>query len=100
MSAHITPKKTYFGVFAALMVFTAITVGVATMDLGQLNTVVALAVAGCKAMIVIWFFMEVRHARPLTKLTVAAGILWLVILLVILLTDYISRDWLPGPGGW
>jgi len=100
MSAHITSKKTYFGVFAALMIFTAITVGVAMLDLGQLNTVVALAVAGCKAIIVIWFFMEVRHARGLTKLTVAAGVLWLVIMLIFLLTDYISRDWLPGPGGW
>ncbi|MBM3814168.1 MAG: oxidase [Acidimicrobiia bacterium] len=100
MSGHVTSKKIYFAVFGALMILTAITVGVATLDLGQLNTVVALAVAGCKATVVIWYFMEVRHARPLTKLTVVGGILWLVIMLILLFTDYISRDWMAGPQAW
>jgi len=49
---------------------------------------------------VIWFFMEVRHARPMTKLTVAAGILWLVILLILLSGDYLSRGWLGLTQGW
>jgi len=44
--------------------------------------------------------MEVRHARPMTKLTVAAGILWLVILLILLSGDYLSRGWLGLTQGW
>ena len=100
MSSHVTPKKTYFAVFGTLMVLTAATVAAATLDLGSLNTVVALAIAGTKAGVVIWFFMEVRHARPMTKLTVAAGILWLVILLILLSGDYLSRGWLGLTQGW
>ncbi|MBK5292832.1 MAG: cytochrome C oxidase subunit IV family protein [Acidobacteriia bacterium] len=100
MSSHVTPKKTYFAVFGTLMALTALTVAAATVDLGGLNTVVALAIAGCKAGVVIWFFMEVRHARPMTRLTVAAGILWLVIMLILLSSDYISRGWLGRSQGW
>jgi cytochrome c oxidase subunit IV len=100
MSAHVTPKKTYYAVFGGLMILTVITVLVATVDLGMLNTVVALAVAGCKAALVIWFFMEVRHARSITRLTVLGGIVWLVIMLVFLFSDYMSRNWMPGPEAW
>ena len=41
MTGHVTPLKVYFGVFAALMAFTAITVAVAYVNLGELNKVVA-----------------------------------------------------------
>ena len=37
---HIVPKSTYYLIFAALMVGTAITVGAAFVDLGAFNTVV------------------------------------------------------------
>jgi hypothetical protein len=33
----------------------------------------------------------------MTKLFVAAGFFWLAILLCFLLSDYLSRGWLPGP---
>ena len=37
MSGHVAPKSLYFGIFAALMVFTGITVGVAFINLGPFN---------------------------------------------------------------
>jgi cytochrome c oxidase subunit 4 len=100
MSGHVTAIKTYLAVFGGLMALTAVTVWVATVDVGMWNTVVALAVAGAKASLVIWFFMEVRHARPVTRMAVAGGIVWLVILLVFLFSDYASRGWLAGGRGW
>jgi cytochrome c oxidase subunit 4 len=100
MSAHVTPKKVYFAVFFALMVFTAITVAVAGFDLGPLNTPVALFIAGFKATLVVWFFMEVRHTSALTKVVVASGFFGFVILIVLLFSDYASRNWLPAPQPW
>ena len=41
MSGHLSPKSTYYAIFGALMVFTAITVGVAFVNLGALNFPVA-----------------------------------------------------------
>ena len=37
MSGHVSPKSMYYTIFGALMVFTALTVGVAFIDLGHLN---------------------------------------------------------------
>jgi cytochrome c oxidase subunit 4 len=100
MSAQVTPKKVYFAVFFALMVFTAITVAAATVDFGSLNTPIALLIAATKATLVIWYFMEVRHTPPLTKLAVASGIFGLALLLVFTLNDYLSRNWLSIPQPW
>ncbi len=100
MTNHVEPKRTYFAVFAALMLLTALTVWVSTMDLGALSIVAALAIAVSKALLVALFFMHVRHSKPLTQVVVAAGCLWLVILLVLTLSDYFTRGWLPPPAGW
>ncbi|MDR1989540.1 MAG: cytochrome C oxidase subunit IV family protein [Acidobacteriaceae bacterium] len=94
MSAtHIVPKKIYFAVFAALMVFTAITVAVSFVDLGPLNTVVALGIAITKATLVVLYFMHVKYSPRLTKLVVLSSLFWLVILLVMTMGDYVTRDW-------
>ena len=49
VSEHIVPKRTYYQIFAALMVFTYITVQVAFFDLGALNNVLMLGIAITKA---------------------------------------------------
>ena len=94
MSEHIVSKKTYYSIFAALMVGTAITVGAAFVNLHNFNIVVALLIAGVKATLVIFFFMHVKFSSKLTKLWVAIGFIWLALMLAITLTDYFSRDWL------
>jgi cytochrome c oxidase subunit IV len=91
MAEHIAPKKTYILVWAALMVLTLVTIGIAQLNLGPFNDVVALAVAVTKAVLVILFFMHVKDSSRLTRLTVVAGFFWLAILIGITLTDYLSR---------
>lgn len=100
MMNHVEPKRVYFAVFAALIALTALTVLVSTVDLGSLSIVAALAIAVSKALLVVLFFMHVRHSKPLTQVVVAGGLLWLVILLVLTLSDYFTRSWLPRPTGW
>ena len=99
MSVHIVSKKIYFAVFGALLILTATTVFVATIDLGPFNTIVALVIALCKASLVVLFFMHVRYSPRIIGLTIFAGLLWLAILIGLTLTDYLSRSWLPGPAG-
>ena len=100
MTHHVEPKRMYFMIFGALMALTALTVWASTLDLGAMNVVVALSIASVKALVVILYFMHVRHSKPLTQLAVGVGFLWLLILLVLLLADYYTRDWLPVPSGW
>ncbi len=99
MSEHIVSKKMYFVIFGALMVLTAITVFAANIDLGseKLNTIVALAIAVTKAMLVILFFMHVRYSSRLTWVVVAGGFLWLFIMVSLTLSDYLSRGMLTFP---
>src|SRR5215210_294510 len=97
---HVTPVWLYLAVFFALLVLTGATVGVAYLDLGWANDVVALTIAVTKALLVLWFFMHLRYSTRMTVLTAVAGFFWLGILLVLTLSDYLTRgsDLLPVLG--
>lgn len=90
---HVVPLKIYYAIFATLMVLTGVTVAVAYVDLGALNAVVALVIACFKAMIVVLYFMHVKYSTRLIKLTVIAGLYWMGILLVLTMSDYLTRGW-------
>jgi len=91
MSGHVSPVGLYVTIFGALTVLTALTVFAAFVDLGQFNFLVAMVIAVFKASLVIWYFMHVKYASHLTKLTVATGLFFLVILLSMTLIDYSSK---------
>src|SRR5213596_2366396 len=96
MSCHVAPKSMYVGIWLALIVGTALTVGAAEVDLGALNNIVMLLIACTKAALVILFFMHVRWSTRLTWVVAMAGFFWLLILFGIGMTDYLSRGWVPG----
>ncbi|MEA2559536.1 MAG: cytochrome c oxidase subunit [Acidobacteriota bacterium] len=91
MSEHSTSRAVYFLTFGALLVLTAATVFVATIDLGWANDVVALGIAVTKALLVLWFFMHLRYSTRVTVLTAAAGFFWLAILIFLTMNDYGTR---------
>jgi cytochrome c oxidase subunit 4 len=90
MEAHIS-KRTYFVVFGALILLTIVTTGAAQLDLGVLNTPVALAIAIAQALLVMIFFMHLRHSDYLTWVFAGAGVLWLFHLMIFMLSDYLTR---------
>jgi cytochrome c oxidase subunit 4 len=91
---HIIPTRVYYVIFLILMVCTALTVWVAYLDLGPLNTIAALAIAVFKAVLVVLFFMHVKYSSKLTWAVIAGGVFWLLILLTIM-GDYLTRAWQP-----
>jgi cytochrome c oxidase subunit 4 len=99
MAGHISPKSTYYAIFGALMVLTAITVGVAFVNLGSFNFPVAIGIAIFKATLVILFFMHAKYSSTLTKMFVGTAFFFLFILLALTLTDYLSRGLKTYPGG-
>jgi cytochrome c oxidase subunit IV len=101
VSAHeVVPKRTYFMVFAALLVLTATTVGVTYIHLGRLNLLIALLIAVTKASLVVYIFMDVRQSSALTKLFVGAGLFWMGVLIVLTFSDYLTRLWIYSPQSW
>jgi cytochrome c oxidase subunit IV len=92
--SHPTPGL-YLLIFIALVVGTCATWGIAFIDLGNWNPVVALTIAVVKATLVVLFFMHVFYSSKLTKLTISAGVFWLLIMITMSLSDYLTRTFLP-----
>ncbi len=90
---HIVPLKIYFLVFSALLLGTSLTVAVAYVDMGFLNTPVALIIALGKASLVILYFMHVKYSHKLVGLFAVAGFFWLIIMLSMTMQDYYTRGW-------
>ena len=97
MSEHVTSRKIYYAVFVALLILTYATVAVSKIDLGRFNTIVALAIAVTKAVMVVLFFMHVRYSTRLTKLVVVGGFVWLALLIGLTMADVVTRGWIPIP---
>src|SRR5687767_10220991 len=96
---HVS-MATYNMVFLALMVGLVVTVWAAFINLGPLNMPVAMLIATSKAVLVVLYFMHVKFASRLTKVFVAATMVWLAIMFVMTFMDYFSRDWLSNSRGW
>jgi cytochrome c oxidase subunit IV len=99
MVGHISPKSTYYAIFAALMVGTAITVAVAFVNLGSFNFPVAIGIAITKATLVVLFFMHAKYSSKVIKLFVGTAFFFLAILLGMTMTDVLSRGLKTYPGG-
>ncbi len=95
MNEPITPARTYLLVGGALLALLALTVAAASIDLGPFNTILAITIAACKAVLVILFFMNVRRSSRITWIYVLIGFFWLILLFGLTLGDYITRPWLP-----
>ena len=93
MSEHIVPRRTYYVIYAILMLCTYLTWQVAYFDLGAMNTIAALAIACFKMVLVVLFFMHVKYSSRLTWVVVASGVFWLGILLALTFSDYLARGW-------
>jgi cytochrome c oxidase subunit 4 len=87
-------------VFLGLIGLTALTTAAAFVDLGAFNTVVALAIAFSKMLLVILFFMGVRHSSGLVRIIIVAGFFWLALLIAFTMSDYRTRIWTPAPDSW
>jgi cytochrome c oxidase subunit 4 len=98
MSAQVLPVRTCFAVYFVLIALTAATVGAAFLDLLYFSTPIALGIACSKALLVLLYFMELRHSPKLTWIILGNGVFWLVVMIMLTMSDMISRGWLGFPG--
>jgi cytochrome c oxidase subunit 4 len=78
---------------AALLAFLALTIAGAYVNLGPLNTIVAMGIALAKAALIGLFFMHLRYSKPVFWVFAGAGVFWLVIMFALALDDYLTRGW-------
>jgi cytochrome c oxidase subunit 4 len=94
---HVTSRGIYVAVFVALLVLTALTVGVTYIDLGEANLFVALGIAVTKATLVVLFFMGLFWSSRLVHVTAMTAIIFLGLLFGTF-ADYLTRGLLGVPG--
>ena len=97
---HVAPVSMYLTVFGALFVLTIITWAIALVDLGGMNTVVALTIAILKASLVVMFFMHLKYSAKILWLVVASGVLMTVVMFFFTMSDYVGRGYIPYPSAW
>jgi cytochrome c oxidase subunit IV len=86
------PVKHLISAWLALLGLLGLTLGSAYVPMGAGNFVVNLTIAVLKALIVAWVFMHATRSGPFVRLLAATGVLWLLILVGLGMTDYASRD--------
>ena len=98
--SHPTPRI-YFWTFIALMALLVATTLAAFIPYDVLphgrwwSTAVALLIAIAKALLVILFFMHVKYSPRLIWVFAGAAFVWLGILLVLSMSDYLTRNHPP-----
>ena len=90
----IVDPKIYFRTGIALLVLLAATWIIGYVDLGPFNLIVALAIAITKAIVIALFFMHIKESSRLLHLAAVAGVMWLLILISLTLSDFLTRGWM------
>jgi len=76
---HVVNYGTYVLVWLGLLVFTALTVTVAGMNLGRFSILIPLLIASLKSGLVLYFFMHLKYEKMLFKVMVFIAILMVAI---------------------
>ena len=96
MAERMIKAKSYLIVCGLLILLTFLTVGVSFLQIpGHWHSVIGLTIALCKATLVVLFFMHVLISPRLTWIVIVVSCFWLVLLMSLTLTDYLTRDMIP-----
>ena len=96
MSQRTIPPRTYVVVCALLVLLTVLTVAVSFLRLSTAwHFAFGLAIAACKAALVVLFFMHALVSDRLTWAVIAVVGFWVVVLFVLTFADYLSRGLVP-----
>ena len=88
---HHVPYKVYFIVWGALLVLTAVTVGVSYVNMKNVTVLTAMLIAATKSMLVLLYFMHIRFEKPLYSVMILAAMLTYGIFVALTFVDYLNR---------
>ena len=96
--AHVLPPRLLLGIWAALVVFTWITVAITRFDLGSLSLWAAMGIATVKATLVALYFMHLRYDRPINGIIFIGTLLFVLLFvgLALMDTQHYEPDMIPG----
>ncbi len=84
---HAVPKRVLLTVYGLLVLFTALTVGASTVDLGQANIWMALLIAVIKGGLVAMYFMHLRWDSPFNGVILISALFFVSLFIGLALLD-------------
>jgi cytochrome c oxidase subunit 4 len=97
--SHVASVKFYVGILAILIMFTLLTVGVASVHLGPLNLAVAIAIASAKATLVVMFFMHLKYDNRFNATIVICSLMFIGVFFAYTMNDTDTRAELDDAQG-
>lgn len=97
-AVHVVPPRVLVAVWAALLVLTAVTVGVTYVDLGPFNLWLALGIATCKAALVALYFMHLRYDHPFNAVVFVGALFFVMLFIALALLD--TAEYRPSIEQW
>ncbi len=86
-------SKIYLRTTVVLLVLLLLTIAAACVNLGPFNTIAAMAISITKAALIALVFMHVRESGHLIWIAVVTGFFWFGIMLVLAMSDFMTRGW-------
>jgi len=95
----ILPASLAVKIGITLLILTAVTVGIAQIDLGRFNFFIAMAVASVKAFFVVFYFMNLRNESHENAVMFMTSFLFLAIFIILTSMDLFFRGdvYVHGP---
>ncbi len=84
---HVVPVRILFVTGMGLLALTLLTVWAASIDVGNLNIWIALAIAVLKGSLVVMFFMHLRYDRPFHGIVFVTSLAFVALFISFALTD-------------
>ena len=89
--AEIISKRKYGWVWLTLLLLLFATWLFSRFDFGAFNVVIAIGISFVKMILILLYFMHLRHSDKIIWIAAAAGFIWLFILIELTLSDYLTR---------
>jgi cytochrome c oxidase subunit 4 len=92
MTETISIRK-YILIWSALLLLLLATWFFSRIDLHAFNSVIALSISILKMILIIVYFMHIRRGPRLVWVIAGAGFVWLLVLIDLTLSDYLTRGY-------
>jgi cytochrome c oxidase subunit 4 len=92
MTAQMTTRKCLW-VWLALMLLLLATWVTSNFNLHAYNFVISMTISVAKTILIVLFFMHLKYSPRLLWLFAGAGLVWLIILIELSLSDYLTRGY-------
>ena len=93
MNINVSQARIYILTGIVLLGLLALTIAASYLNLGVLNSIITASVSVASTVLIILFYMHVRHSKPLLWVYVGVGFFWLGIMFVLAFSDFLTRGW-------